>query len=371
VTATDPAAATITVKDDKTAVESVVSLAQTRSIFRVQPGAKDLKGATRITAADLAAGDRVDVRGSKDAAGSGIVARSVVLMSARDLAQKHQQEMQAWQTATIGTVTAIDPASQALTVSVRTGDGPKSLSIQTGSSTAFTRYSTANPKAPASSTFTAIQPGDQLHIIGQKAADGSSMTAEKIYSVSARTVAATVISIAPDSKQITVRDLQDKQPVTVLLTDDSAIRKLPPEMAAMMARRFNPGARPAGATGPSGAPQNSGAAGGAPPPPSGEAASNSNPAAGNPGSSRAGQAGGPRRSGGDLSRMLQQVPQITVSDLKPGDAVVVWGVAGDDPKTLAANVVLAGVEPVLQSAPPRQGRSLSSDWNLDTSVPAQ
>jgi hypothetical protein len=26
---------------------------------------------------------------------------------------------------------------------------------------------------------------------------------------------------------------------------------------------------------------------------------------------------------------------------------------------------------VLQSAPPRQGRSLSSDWNLDTSVPAQ
>src|SRR5947209_20609633 len=78
VTATDPAAKTITVKDDKTGAQSVVSLAQTRTIFRVQPGAKDLKGATRITASDLSKGDRVDVRGSKDGTGPGIIARSVV-----------------------------------------------------------------------------------------------------------------------------------------------------------------------------------------------------------------------------------------------------------------------------------------------------
>jgi hypothetical protein len=50
--------------------------------------------------------------------------------------------------------------------------------------------------------------------------------------------------------------------------------------------------------------------------------------------------------------------------LKPGDAVVVAGapIANDQSRLLATNVI-AGVEPIFQSASPRQMQSLG-DWGL-------
>jgi hypothetical protein len=72
-----------------------------------------------------------------------------------------------------------------------------------------------------------------------------------------------------------------------------------------------------------------------------------------------------------MSRMLERIPAIAASDLKPGDAIVIWGLAGSDPSKVVANTILAGVEPVLQSAPPRQGQSLDGDWGLNVAVPAQ
>ncbi len=62
VTALDADAHTVTVKQDKTAADYVIQLADTKTLLKVEPGAKDLKNAVRITAADLEVGDRVEVR---------------------------------------------------------------------------------------------------------------------------------------------------------------------------------------------------------------------------------------------------------------------------------------------------------------------
>jgi hypothetical protein len=68
---------------------------------------------------------------------------------------------------------------------------------------------------------------------------------------------------------------------------------------------------------------------------------------------------------GDMSQMLERVPRISLSDLKQGDAVVISGVAlGADNSHLLATGVIAGVEPILQSAPQRQGQSLGGDWGM-------
>lgn len=381
VTATDKAAHTITVKEDKTGTEYVVSVGNTRTLLRVQPGAKDLKSAVRITADDFAAGDRVDVRAIKGAEATGVDARSVVLMSARDLEQHHEAQLQAWQNSTVGSVLTVNPTGNSISIASRTPEGRKTITVQITPQTQFTRYSPANPKTAAPSQVSDIQAGDQLHIIGEKSPDGDSITATNIYSAPTRTVAATITSIDPSGKQLVVRDLQNKQQVTVSLADDSSIRKLPEQMAAMMAARFNGG----GANGSAGAHagqnggQGSGGAGGshqwsgngAGGGPAGEGATptagsgNGGPSGGGPG---AGQAGMHRR-GADLSRMLQTLPQITVSELKPGQAVVIWGMAGNDPNSVTANIVLAGVEPVLQAAAPREGQSLNRDWGLDMAVP--
>ncbi|MBV8116157.1 MAG: hypothetical protein JO300_15545, partial [Silvibacterium sp.] len=95
ITAVDSSNHTITVKEDKTETQDTIDLTNTHTLIKVAPGAKDLKGATRITADDLAVGDRVDVRGSKpedhanESAPNEIAARSVVVMSAGELQAAH------------------------------------------------------------------------------------------------------------------------------------------------------------------------------------------------------------------------------------------------------------------------------------------
>ena len=347
ITAIDSAAHTITVKDDKSSAEQVVSLAGTRTLLKVEPGAKDLKNATRITAEDLAVGDRVSVRGTKPADAPVLAARSVVLMSARDLQKAHQAETAAWQNSTAGIVNAVNASAGTLGVTVKTAEGPKPVTVQAPASVEFTRYSPDNPKTPVTSQMADIQPGDQVRIIGEKSADGSSITAQKIFSGAFRTVPGLITSISSDGQEITIKDLQTKQPVRVSLGAGSAVRKLPPQMATMLARRFNPSVRPVT----NAADQTAGAAGNRSPGPDG--------------------AGMHGPHNGDLSQLLDRAPQIAVSDLKSGDAVVVSGAMANDRSKLFASSVIAGVEPIFQSAPPRQGQSLGGDWSLDMAVPAQ
>lgn len=355
VTAVDAAAQTVTVKEDKTGTDHTILLANTRTLLKVEPGAKDLKNASRITAEDLQVGDRVDVRGTKPEDNpSALAARSVVLMSARDLQAAHQAQADAWQNSTSAVVTSIDPASGKLNATAKSPEGPKPLVIETGKETEFSRYSPANPKTPAASALSDIQPGDQLRVIGNKSADGGAITAEKIYSAAFRTISATINSIAPDGKSVTVKDLATKKMVAVSLDGDSAVRKLPPMMAMMLARRFNPNYKPTTA-----APQSSAGppAGGTPTGHSGE---------GRPGGMHSARSG-------DVSQMLERVPKISLSDLKQGDAVVISGVAtGTAGSALLATNVIAGVEPILQSAPQRQsGQNLSGDWGLGDIAPPQ
>lgn len=387
VTKVDPAAHTVTVKEDKTGTETLVMLENTKTLLKVPPGAKDLKSASRITAADLQVGDRVDVRGSKPQDNpNAIAARSVVLMSARDLAQAHQAEMAAWQHSTAGTVTSVDAAAGTLNITVRTPEGPKPVTVKTSNSTDFTRYSADTPKTPVRSQLADIQLGDQVRVIGEKSEDSSTITAQKLYSGAFRTIAATVATISPDGKQLTVKDLQTKQPVEVNLTADSVIRKLPPMMAMGLARRLNPDYKAAqGGTGS----ENAGNAAGAPPygaktgeaagPGSGESSNNHAGANGSAnanakwsGGGNGGPGAAPARAGtGDLSRILERAPAISVSDLKPGDAIVIAGAQSSINKSqLIASSIIAGVEPIFQSAPPQQGRSLG-DWSLDMEAPAQ
>lgn len=356
----DPASRRITVREDKTQTAYTISLEKTRTLLKVQPGAKDLKAAARITANDLAVGDRVDIRGYKvDDTPASIAAASVILMSARELQQAHQAEMNEWrQRGTAGTVTSIDAAGQKLTIKVRTADGPQSLIVDVPPVAQLTRYSPENPKTPVASKLGDIQPGDQVRVLGNKTADGSAITAEKVYSGSFRTVAGTISSIDAGGNEITVTDLQTKQPVHVVLTAESAVRKLPPQIAMMLARRLNPSLRSSESAGntssrPTGDPALGAKAGEA------------------EGGSRSGSNGMPGARSGDVSQMIERLPKIALAELKPHDAVIVSGAAGADKSQLVATNIIAGVEPIFQSAPPRQGRSPGGDWNLDTAIPVQ
>ena len=130
ISALDTSAHTITVQADKAGSEQTILLADTRTLIKVTPGAKDLKNATRITADQLAVGDRVDIRGFKSAEDpSKIMARSVVLMSARELQEAHQTQAAEWQRSTAGTVTAVDPSTGKITISQRSSASPQPVTV--------------------------------------------------------------------------------------------------------------------------------------------------------------------------------------------------------------------------------------------------
>jgi hypothetical protein len=62
--------------------------------------------------------------------------------------------------------------------------------------------------------------------------------------------------------------------------------------------------------------------------------------------------------------MIERMPPLNLADLKKGDALVISSTAGAEPDKLTAITLLAGVEPILTSAPKgRQGMALGS-WNL-------
>ena len=353
ISATEPSTHTITVKDDKSRAETVVLLGDTKTLLKVPPGVKDLKTAVRITSDQLETGDRVDVRGFKAPDDSTkIAARSVVLMSGRDLEAAHAAQAAEWQHSTAGIVSTVDPASGKIAITERTPEGPRETALLTSPQTEFLRYSPESPARPAPSQINQIQPGDHVRVIGDRAVDGSTLTAKKIYSGAFRTLNGTVISVSPDGKLLSVKDLATKKPVSILLSQASSVHKLPPEMAAMLARRINrtnPG---------NGAPNT-----GTPPPPA--EGTGERPAGGM-------SAGGPGPGAwrgsrnGDISQMIDRLPRVNISDLKPGDAVVVSGAAapGSSGQLIATNVI-AGVEPILQSAPARQsGQALGGDWGL-------
>lgn len=353
VTAVDSSAHTVTIKEDKTGTSHIIELAKTKTLLKVEPGAKDLKSAVRITANDLQPGDRVDIRGTKaDDSSNTLAARSVVLMSGRALQEAHQAQAAEWQHSTAGVVTSVDAAGGKLNTTVKTPEGAQAIAIETNGQTEFTRYAPENPKTPAPSQLAQIQIGDQVRVIGDKSADGVTITAKKIYSGAFRTISGTIAAIGADGKSLTVKNLATKKPVEIALGEEASVRKLPPMMAMMLARRFNPGYKLAEGA----------ASGGAPPAgaqrPSGSPGGGQAPAAGG--------RGGPRGGHGDISQMLERAPAIALSDLKQGDAVVISGVAttADNTRLLASSVI-AGVEPILESAPKRQGgQGPGGDWGL-------
>ncbi len=380
VTAVDQSAHTITVKEDKTGTLYTVELENTKSLRKVDPATLDLKKATRITADDLMAGDRVQVFAPKAQDNPNTVAaRAVILISARDLQTVHQEETAAWQHSTGGVVTQVDAAGGKISISARSPQGPKPMTVDAAKAQ-FTRYSPATPKSPVPSQLADIQVGDQVRVIGETATDGSTLTAQKVYSSPIRTLLCTVSAVSPDGKSITVKDLRTKQTVTLVLNDDSAVRKLPPMMAMALARRLNPTAAgadanraPGSATSQAGAKQgeaalapNGGWKGGGNGSPDGTGAHG--PGAGASGGADSASGGAFRAGGGirngDVSQFIARLPKISPADLKPGDAVVVAGapIANDQSRLLATNVI-AGVEPIFQSASPRQMQSLG-DWGL-------
>lgn len=65
--------------------------------------------------------------------------------------------------------------------------------------------------------------------------------------------------------------------------------------------------------------------------------------------------------------MMERMPTFALTDLKPGDALIVASTAGAEPGKVTAITMLAGVEPML-TAPSQARQQAMGGWNLDMNM---
>jgi len=364
VTSMDTAAKQVKLKGDDGTVYTV-TLNDSTSFLRIPPGEKDLKKASKIAFSDVTVGDRALARGPLEEDSKTVPARTVIIMTKGDLAQKHERDRAEWQTRGItGVVTALNAANKEVTITTR-GRDSKSVTID-ASAAELRRYSPDSVRfADAKpSSFADLQPGDTVRALGDKNEDGTHLKAEEMVSGAFETIAGTVDSVDPVSGEVHITNLQNKKPVVVRINKDSLLRRLDPVVATMLARRLRPDSSSAGGSfAPGGAPGGQAPArdGGRP-----EGAAQGGP--GGPGGFRGGfggAGGGP--GGGDLQQILERMPQLMLAELKKGDAVIVSSSKGPGDSGVTAFAFVAGVEPFLAAAPRTGGQVNLGSWNLDLS----
>src|SRR5208283_4988998 len=230
---------TVTLATDSGSEVTVLLQSSTR-LLRMAPGQTDLKQATAIQAQDLQVGDRLLAGGTSSDGGKSITATTAVVMTKADVAAKQEHDREDWQKRGVGgVVKAVDAGTGTITLSTGALGASNTLAVHITKETVIRRYAPDSVKFDDAKpgTLEQIKPGDQLRARGTKNADGTELAAEEIVSGTFRNVAGTVVATDAGNSTVTLQDLVTKRPVTMKITSDSQLRKLPPMMAQRIAMR--------------------------------------------------------------------------------------------------------------------------------------
>lgn len=352
VTAIDATAKQITVKADAGTLVAVI-LDDKTLFLRTRPGATTLEGATPITLPDIRIGDRVYARGEVAADQKSIATHQLVVMTKADIAEKNEREREEWRRrGVVGTVSAVNPETKEITLLVRSFGGAQPVTIAAGAGNVkFRRYAPDSVKfADAKpSSLSEIKVGDQLRAKGDRSEDGAHFTPEEIVSGAFRSIRGAVESVDPQANEIKVKDMTSGQTVTIVISKDSMVRRIPAEFVQRMAMR---GQRAGGDAQGNAQGSTQGVASDAQQRPQGEGGFRRRP------EGAEGNGMGRRRMGGgpDMQEMLERMPAVTVAELKPGEMVIVSSTIGADPTRATAIALVTGVDALLQLPAGQRGR---------------
>ena len=342
-----------------------VQVQDATKLVRIAPGQTDLKDATPIQLADIQPGDRILVRGKLANDGTFVVAASIIAMKKADIAEKQSHEREEWQKHGLGgLVNSVDAASGTISIALPPQGEKKSVAVHVSKDTMLRRYSLDSVKfddaKPA--PLDQVKPGDQLRARGTRSPDGTELTAVEIVSGTFRNISGTISAIDTSAGTIIVQDLLAKKSITVRITPESQLRKLPPPVAQRIAARLK------GASTDASSAASATTANGSGSPASAEQSPKQNtpPARGSTsgGSNGTGTPGG----GGiaDLQQMISRMPAATLADLQKGDAVMIVATEGGASGPSTVITLLGGVEPISEASPKSSASTILSPWSLSS-----
>lgn len=314
VLAIDANAGRISIKTDS-GPEMAISFEEDTRYLQVSPDAKDLRNAVVIRLSNLAVGDRILAMGHAGDGGA-FVATTLLVMTRQDIAKKQAVERADWEKRGIGgVITAIDSTAKEITV---TKAGSKPIVMAFAPRAAFRRYASNSVKFSDAvpSRFEDLKIGDQVKARGTSNDDRSRFTVEEIVSGSFRSIAAIISAVDAGQGTVQVTELVTNKQLQAMVTTDSTVRRLSSEAAQMLAARI--------------------------------------------------QGTGAPSQPGELQAAIEKLPHMSISDLKPGETVILTCTRGDDPAHATAITILAGAESLLKS---KGGKPVDlGSWNLDLNM---
>lgn len=283
--------------------EVTVTLSDRTTFMRIPPGEKTKDKFIPITATDFGVGDSVFARGRMTEDRKSMPALEFYVMSKADIAQKRERERDEWSKRGIaGTVSSLNANTNEISVDTRTLAGPKAIVVAATDQTQFRRYAPDSVRFSDAkpSSFAELKVGDQLRALGRKSDDGSRFTPEEIVTGSFQTIGGTITEINIEKQEIKINDLQSKQAVTVVVTADSSMRKLMPELLE-----------------------------------------------------------GITKGSSDLQEMFDRLPHFKLLELKVGDPILISSTKGADASRRTAIAIVSGVGPLLQNTQASRAAAVS------------
>ena len=350
VTANDTSAGTLTLKTD--AGETVFAGVDEKTLFRrVPPGAASMDSAEKITRADVSVGDRVLVLLRPE--GVGAPARQVIVMSRAALDQRSEQEREAARRRRLfGRVTAVDAQKSEVTVMARGREGAQPVIVSAAPGVRVQRYApdSLRPTDAVASSFAELKVGDQIRAQGEPSTDGARFTAEEIMAGQIVRVGGTVTEVNAVRGEVAVKNEQTGKVVTIVLSKNSALRRVPAEFAASLEQRGE-GRRQLT-----------------------DAERQARREARQRERSTEGQGGAEQRRGGGMGgRSPQQAfdnfPVVALSELKKGDTVLVMGTPAADQSSVTAISLVTGDAEILRRLQRMQGRQDGEPRNMSPGLP--
>ena len=271
-----------------------VTLSDRTTFMRIPPGEKTKDKFVPIAATDFGVGDSVFARGRMTEDRKSMPALEFYVMSKSDIAQKQERERDDWRKRGVaGTVSSLNATTSEITLDTRTPEGPKPVVVAAGAQTQFRRYAPDSVRFGDAkpSSFAELKVGDQLRALGTKSADGTRFTPEEIVAGSFQTIGGAITEINVEKQEIKINDLQSKQAVTVVVTKESSMRKLTPELLEAL-----------------------------------------------------------KKASGDLQEMFDRLPTFTLQELKVGESILISSTRGADPTRITAIAIVSEVAPLLQNA---------------------
>jgi len=143
-------------------------------------------------------------------------------------------------------ISAIKSDTKEITITTRTLAGSQPVIIPVSDKIEMRRYAPDSIKFSDAkvSSFEDLKVGDQLRALGEKSADGTHFTAERVVTGVFQTVGGVVTAIDTATGEVKINELDKKKPMTIVIKPDSVMPKFPPpaEMGAMMGGGRGPGA---------------------------------------------------------------------------------------------------------------------------------